>query len=92
MRRGELCSVLVSQPAKVVPGGYSKIISWVDEDSLGIVRAEAFDAKGKLLKIFTPNDFQKVNGQWTLKEMEMRNEQTYTRTLIQFNFKKEKKN
>ena len=92
LRRGELCSVLVSQPAKVVPGGYSKIISWVDEDSLGIVRAEAFDAKGKLLKVFTPNDFQKINGQWTLKEMEMRNEQTFTRTLIQFDFKKEKKN
>ena len=84
LRRGELCSVLVSRPAKVVEGGYSKVISWVDEDSMGIVRAEIFDAQGKLLKVFEPKAFRKIDGQWHLKEMEMRNEQTNSRTAIVF--------
>ena len=84
LKRGELCSVLVSRPRMVTQGGYSKVISWVDEDSMGIVRAELYDSKSKLLKIFEPKSFKKINGQWHLKEMEMRNEQTNTRTSILF--------
>ena len=84
LRRGELCSVLVSRPAKAVQGGYSKVVSWVDEDSMGIVRAELYDSKGKRLKVFEPKSFKKINGQWHLKEMEMRNEQANTRTSILF--------
>ena len=87
LRRGELCSVLVSEPAKPMPGGYSKIVSWVDEDTRGIVHADIFDLKGKLLKVFSPKSFKKINGQWQLKEMEMRNEQTNTRTSIIFDLK-----
>ena len=87
LRRGELCSVLVSRPAKGVEGGYSKAVSWVDEDSMGIVRAELFDGEGKLLKIFEPKSFKKIEGQWHLKEMEMRNEQANTRTSIVFDLK-----
>ena len=87
LRRGELCSVLVSEPAKPMPGGYSKIVSWVDEDTRGIVHADIFDSKGKLLKVFAPKSFKKINGQWQLKEMEMRNEQTNTRTSIIFDLK-----
>jgi len=85
LRRGELCSVLVSEPAQV--GKYSKIISYVDEDTLGIVHADVFDAKGKLLKEFAPKEFKKINGQWQLKEMEMRNEQADSRTSIIFDLK-----
>ena len=87
LRRGELCSVLVSRPAKVTEGGYSKVVSWVDEDSMGIVRAELFDTQGKLLKIFEPKAFKKIDGQWHLKEMEMRNDQTGSRTAIVFELK-----
>jgi hypothetical protein len=86
LRRGELCSVLVSEPA--VPGGYSKIVSWVDEGTYGIVHADAYDAKGKLLKIFAPKSFKRIQGQWQLKEMEMRNEQADSRTSIIFELKK----
>ncbi|MDP7011126.1 MAG: outer membrane lipoprotein-sorting protein [Verrucomicrobiota bacterium] len=87
LRRGELCSVLVSESANPKHGGYSKIVSWVDEDTRGIVHADIFDAKGKLMKVFSPKSFKKINGQWQLKEMEMRNEQTDTRTSIIFDLK-----
>ena len=84
VRRGELCSVLVSRPPEAIKGGYSKVVSWVDEDSMGIIRAELFDGEGKLLKIFEPKSFKKIDGQWHVKEMEMRNEQANTRTSIIF--------
>ena len=84
MRRGEFCSVLVSRPEKVEEGAYGKVVSWVDEDSMGIVRAQLFDSEGKVLKVFEPKSFKKIDGQWHLKEMEMRNEQTGTRTSIRF--------
>ena len=87
-RRRELCSVLVSRPAKAVQGRYSKVVSWVDEDSMGIIRAELFDGEGRLLKIFEPKSFKKVDGQWHVKEMEMRNEQANTRTSINFDLEK----
>tara|TARA_Y100001968_G_scaffold91088_1_gene81911 strand:+ start:5680 stop:6453 length:774 start_codon:yes stop_codon:yes gene_type:complete len=88
LRRGELCSVLVSRPGKEAQGAYSKVISWVDEDSMGIVRAELYDSKNKLFKIFEPKSFKKINGQWHLKEMEMRNDQLNSRTSIVFDLDK----
>ena len=63
---------------------YSKVISWIDRESHGIVYAEAYDAGGKLLKEFEPRRFRKVEGQWQLQEMEIRNVQTGSRTRIEF--------
>ena len=83
-RRSETCFVLESVTAKPVPGGYSRVKTWLEEKSLGIVAAEAYDAQGKLLKEFQPKTFKKVDGQWRLKEMEIRNEQTDTRTSLIF--------
>ena len=37
-----------------------------------------------MLKEYQPKSFKKVNGQWQLKEMEIRNEQTDTRTSLVF--------
>ena len=67
--------------------GYSRVDSWVDEETYGIVHAEAFDPKGKLLKVFDPRSFKKVNGQWELQGMEIRNVQTGSRTRIEFDLK-----
>jgi len=55
---------------------------------MGIIRAELFDGEGRLLKIFEPKSFKKVDGQWHVKEMEMRNEQANTRTSINFDLEK----
>ncbi len=84
MRRGESCFVLESVTAQPAPGGYSRVKTWLDQDTLGIVVAEAYDARGKLLKVFEPKRFQKVAGKWQLKEMEIRNEQTDSRTSLIF--------
>ena len=87
MRRGRSCKVLESINLHPSPSGYSRVVSWIDNETLGIVQAEAYDAKGKLLKEFYPKDFKKVNGQWEVGEMEMINDQTGTRSWIKFNLK-----
>lgn len=86
MRRSRSCRVLESKNPKPAPGAYSRVVSWIDNESGGIVHADALDAKGRLLKEFDPKDFKKVNGEWQLEEMEIRNSQTGTLTRIQFQF------
>ncbi len=85
--RGCGCMVLESTNPDPGTNGYSRVDSWIDEQSHGIVQAEAYDANGALLKIFDPKSVEKVNGQWELHEMEMRNVQTGSRTRITFDLK-----
>jgi hypothetical protein len=87
MRRGRPCKVLESINPNPSANGYSRVVSWIDNETLGIVQAEAYDANGKLLKEFYPKTFKKVNGQWELQEMEIRNDQTGSRTRLEFNLK-----
>ncbi len=87
MRRGRACKVLESTNPHPSPNGYSRVVSWIDNETLGIVQAEAYDTKGNRLKEFYPKSFKKVNGQWELQEMEIRNDQTGSRTRLEFNLK-----
>jgi len=48
------------------------------------VYAEAYDAQGDRLKRFEPKALKKVNGQWQLQEMVIRNLKTGSRTAIEF--------
>jgi hypothetical protein len=84
MRRGRACQVLESTNPDPTTNSYSRVVSWIDNETLGIVQAEAYDAKGELLKEFYPKSFKKVNGQWELQEMEIRNDQTGSRTRLKF--------
>jgi hypothetical protein len=88
-RRSRACNVLESTNPNPSTNGYSRVVSWIDEESGGIVHAEAFDAQNKLLKEFDPKSFKKVNGQWELQEMEIRNVQTGSRSRIEFDLKPE---
>ena len=48
--------------------------------------AEAYDARGNLLKEFEPKGVTKVRGQWQVDEMVIINEHTKTRTRLEFKF------
>jgi hypothetical protein len=87
-RRSRACNVLESTNPNPSTNGYSRVDSWIDEESGGIVHADAYDFKNKLLKEFDPKSFKKVNGQWELQEMEIRNVQTKSRSRIEFDLKK----
>jgi hypothetical protein len=83
MRRSRPCDVLESthpQPAI----GYSRVVSWIDIESAGILHADAYDANGNLLKQFDPTELQKVGSERQVREIEMRNRQTGSRSAIEF--------
>jgi hypothetical protein len=81
------CTVLESTNPAPSANGYSRVETWIDNDSLGIVEAYAYDTKGKLLKDFEPKDLKKVNGRYQVQTMLMENVQTGTRTRMEFNLK-----
>ena len=86
MRKNRYTYVLDSRLGKGSEAGYGKVISWIDRETGGPLIAEAYDAKDKLLKEFLVRRFTKVEGQWQLREMEIRNVQTDSLTRIEFDF------
>ena len=65
-------------------GAYSRVVSWIDIDTDGIINADAYDAQGRLLKQFAAKSFKKIRGEWELQEIEMLNRQNGSRTSIEF--------
>jgi len=89
VKRSRGCTVLESTNPEPSPGGYSRVVSWIDSETLGIVQAEAYDTNGKLLKEFYPKDFKKVKGQWQVGSMDIDNVQTGSRTRMEFDLQNE---
>ncbi len=89
MRRGKSCQVLESRRPDSWTNGYARVVSWIHTESGAVVQAEAYDARGKLLKEFRPTAVEKVNGAWQLKEMEIENVQTGSRTTLVFDLQQE---
>ena len=88
MRKGRGCDVLASSPA-TTNLLYSRVLSWIDQETSGLLMAEGYDAQGKLLKEFEVRSFKKVAGRWQVREMELRNRQEKTSTRLQFEFDKD---
>ncbi|HTI99237.1 MAG TPA: outer membrane lipoprotein-sorting protein [Dongiaceae bacterium] len=84
IHRTRSCRVLESINPAPGTNGYSRVLSWIDRESLGVVDAEAYDAAGKKLKSFSARDFHKVDGQWQLGRIDMDSEQTEARSQIKF--------
>jgi len=82
------CMVLESTNPNPSTNGYSRVVSWIDEESLGIVEAFAYDVNGKKLKNFYPKNLEKVNGQYQVQSMIMENLQTGSKTRLEFDLKK----
>jgi hypothetical protein len=73
-----------------VPGGYAKVVSWIMiESPYGLLHADAYDAQGRVFKRFDPIGLEKVQGEYQLEKVEMRNSKTDSRTVIKFNLARE---
>lgn len=90
LKKGQSCAVLESKLPEPITNSYSRVVAWIDIDTGGIVQADAYDAKGKLLKEFEVKELEKVNGRMEVTEIQMRNVQTGSRTTLRFNFEKRK--
>jgi YD repeat-containing protein len=90
MRHSKFCDVLESVNPAPAPGGYSRVVAWIMiESPHGIVHADAYDAQGKLLKRFDPTALEKVQGQYQVEAMEIRNLKTGSRTVIKMDLDRE---
>jgi hypothetical protein len=87
MSRSRPCRVLESLNPAPVPGGYARVLSWIDNETGGILQAEAYDRQGRLLKKFKLGKIQKVEDQWQVRDMSIRNDQTRRQTELQFDLK-----
>ncbi len=81
---GIFCKVIESINPQPASNSYSRVVSWIKHDAPAIVHADAYDAKNNLLKVFDPKAVEKVDGEYQLREMEMRNVQTKSVTRIEF--------
>jgi hypothetical protein len=90
LRRSRSCTVLESINSDSSSKGYSRVVSWIDKETGGIIHADAYNAKGRKLKEFDPKEFKKVDGQWQLQEIQIRNTRTGSRTELEFNLDSKK--
>jgi hypothetical protein len=85
MRHSRFCDVVVFTNPDPNAGGYSRVEAWiVKEAPHGIAHADAFDRQGNRLKEFDPTAVEKVEGQYQLESMEIRNPKARTRTVMEF--------
>lgn len=84
MSRSRPVRVLESVTPRPVPDGYARVLSWIDNETGGILQAEAYDPQNKLLKKFKLGSFQKIQGQWQLRDMTIRNVRTGQQTGLKF--------
>jgi hypothetical protein len=82
MRKNRACHVLESRPAAVEP--YSRVLSWVDVETGGLVLAEAYNQAGRRLKEFEVKRFKKSGDAWQVQEIEMRHLSNGSRTVLEF--------
>ena len=85
MRKGISCFVLESQRGGTVDNGYTRVRSWISRDHGGLIYAEAYGVNGKRIKTFEVSDVEKINGEWKLKELRIRNEIARSTTELMFN-------
>jgi hypothetical protein len=87
LRRSRWCQVLESTaPAEAAGLPYRRVVTWVDDETGGFIRAEAHDLEGRLWKVFSPGGVRRVaagNG-YELKDMEIADMLADTFTVLEF--------
>ena len=91
MKFGQPCDLLESSTDQPI-GGYSKVISYIDKDSGGIISAEAFAGSKRVAKAFSVKKLKKVEGRYQLQEMRMIDNKADSRTWIDFDVENGKGN
>ena len=76
MTRSRSCNVLESTAANPAAGSYARVLTWIDVETDGIMKAEAYGTDGKIMKHFKTDKFRKVNGQYQLESMKIGSSKT----------------
>jgi hypothetical protein len=86
MRRSRSCNVLESINPNPAATSYARVVSWIDVETGGIIRAEAFDRSdgNRPVKEFELGSLRKVDGQHQLESMKIRSKKTGQETELKF--------
>ncbi len=84
MTRSRSCRVLESVNPRPAPGAYTRVVSWIDVETDGLIRAEAYDSANRLVKEFILGSFEKVDGEWQLRNLKIRSPRTRRETVLEF--------
>ena len=67
---------VVERTPRYENSGYSRQVSWVDQDVYQVRKVEFYDRRGDLLKTLVLTDYREYDGVWRAQRMEMVNHQT----------------
>lgn len=84
MRKSRPCKVLESRPAPGQRSGYSRVLSWIDNETGGLLLATAYDLAGKVCKEFEVKSLSKVDGLYHVHEVGIQNLRRRSRTKMIF--------
>jgi len=76
------CYVLELVPKNPEDISHSKLKKWIDKGNFYTVKTEYYDKHGDLVKIMYLSEFEKIEGLWIAKRMEMRSVQKGSKTII----------
>ena len=86
MRKSRYCRVLESLNPHPGTNDYARVVSWIDHEFGGVILAEAYDARRKLVKSFEIDGVTEVADRWQLKAMEILDYRTDSLTRMEFNY------
>ncbi len=75
---------VVERSPRYESSGYSRQLSWVDQDVYQVRKVEFYDRRGDLLKTLTLGDYREYDGVWRSHRMEMVNHQTGKSTDLEY--------
>ena len=67
---------VVERTPRYENSGYTRQVSWVDQDIFQVRKVEFYDRRGDLLKTLTLKDYRDYDGVWRSQRMDMVNHQT----------------
>jgi outer membrane lipoprotein-sorting protein len=73
LRKEDNSYVVQLTPKAGIRSDYSKLIIWIRTDIFFPIKIEMYDRGGKLYKVMTRSDIEKVDGYWVAKTSEMKN-------------------
>ena len=80
---GRQCTLVQSVPKNPKAAVYGKSVMALDPKDSIVLRREFFDADGRLLKVWSVDKVEKIDGHWTLMDHKMTNVQEQTQSRLQ---------
>lgn len=86
LRRSRWCDVLESTAPAGAQLPYRRVLAWVDDETGGFIRAEAYDRENRLWKVFSPGGVRRnaARDGYELKDLEISDVQADTFTVLEF--------